>query len=132
MLPLEGMAKKPPSVQVNVRVSAAEKARLEGEARRRGFRSAAEYLRSLARRPYRTYTVLIHRGDADEGGYWAEVPALPGCVTQGDTLDELMTNAHDAIHVYLAMCARHGDPIPTEALPKGKTTRALVHVESPV
>jgi predicted RNase H-like HicB family nuclease len=34
---------------------------------------------------------------AEEGGFWAEVPALPGCVTQGETLDELVSNLHEAI-----------------------------------
>jgi predicted RNase H-like HicB family nuclease len=34
-----------------------------------------------------TLKVLIHK--ADEGGFWAEVPALPGCVSQGETVDEL-------------------------------------------
>jgi predicted RNase H-like HicB family nuclease len=33
----------------------------------------------------------------DEGGYWVKVPALPGCVTQGETLEEALTNAKEAI-----------------------------------
>lgn len=39
--------------------------------------------------------VVIH--DAEEGGYWAEVPAIPGCATQGETLDELLENVREAI-----------------------------------
>jgi predicted RNase H-like HicB family nuclease len=39
--------------------------------------------------------IVIH--DAEEGGYWAEVPAIPGCATQGETLDELLANAREAI-----------------------------------
>ena len=39
--------------------------------------------------------VVIH--EAEEGGYWAEVPAIPGCATQGDTLEELMKNVHEAV-----------------------------------
>ena len=39
--------------------------------------------------------VVIH--EAEEGGYWAEVPAIAGCATQGDTMDELMENLHEAI-----------------------------------
>lgn len=39
--------------------------------------------------------VLIH--DAEEGGYWAEVPSIPGCATQGETLDELFANLREAI-----------------------------------
>ncbi len=39
--------------------------------------------------------IVIH--DAAEGGFWAEVPALPGCATQGNTMDELMHNLREAI-----------------------------------
>lgn len=39
--------------------------------------------------------VIIH--EAEEGGYWAEVPALPGCVTEGDTRDELLKNLREAV-----------------------------------
>lgn len=39
--------------------------------------------------------VVIH--EAEEGGFWAEVPAIPGCATQGDTYDELIANLHEAI-----------------------------------
>ncbi len=45
--------------------------------------------------------VVIH--EAEEGGYWAEVPALPGCVTQGDTYEELLKNIHEAIEGYLSV-----------------------------
>jgi len=46
------------------------------------------------------YNVIVH--EAEEGGYWAEVPDLPGCVTEADTLDELKEMLKDAISVYLA------------------------------
>jgi len=39
--------------------------------------------------------VVVH--EAEEGGFWAEVPAIPGCATQGETMDELMHNLHEAI-----------------------------------
>ncbi len=39
--------------------------------------------------------VIIHK--AEEGGYWAEVPSIPGCVTQGDTIAELILNLNEAI-----------------------------------
>lgn len=42
---------------------------------------------------------IIH--EAEEGGFWAEVPALPGCSTQGDTMDELTENLKDAIALWL-------------------------------
>ncbi|MBV8887515.1 MAG: type II toxin-antitoxin system HicB family antitoxin [Chroococcidiopsidaceae cyanobacterium CP_BM_RX_35] len=42
---------------------------------------------------------IIH--PAEEGGYWAEVPALPGCVTEGDTMEEMMANLKDVIEGWL-------------------------------
>ena len=42
---------------------------------------------------------IIHL--AEEGGYWAEVPALPGCITEGDTMEEVMANLKDAIEGWL-------------------------------
>lgn len=41
------------------------------------------------------YAVVIH--EDSEGGYWAEVPALPGCYSQGESVDELMDNVREAI-----------------------------------
>ena len=38
---------------------------------------------------------------AEEGGYWAEVPALPGCITEGETMDEVLVNLKDAIEGWL-------------------------------
>ena len=43
--------------------------------------------------------VLIH--SAEEGGFWAEVPALPGCVSQGESVDELRSNIREAIEGWL-------------------------------
>ncbi len=42
---------------------------------------------------------IVH--PAEEGGYWAEVPALPGCITEGDTWEELIANLKDAIQGWL-------------------------------
>jgi predicted RNase H-like HicB family nuclease len=44
--------------------------------------------------------IVVHT--AEEGGYWAEVPALPGCVSQGETMDELMANIREAIQAWFA------------------------------
>lgn len=38
---------------------------------------------------------IIHK--AEEGGYWAEIPAIPGCATQGETFEELLQNIYDAV-----------------------------------
>jgi len=45
--------------------------------------------------------VIIH--EAEEGGFWAEVPSIPGCVTQGDTFDELLINIYDAVEGCLSV-----------------------------
>jgi predicted RNase H-like HicB family nuclease len=45
--------------------------------------------------------VVIH--EAEEGGYWAEVPSIPGCATQGETLEELTQNLKEAIQGCLAV-----------------------------
>lgn len=45
--------------------------------------------------------VVVHK--AEEGGYWAEVPAIPGCFTQGDTWDELLKNIYEAVEACLSV-----------------------------
>jgi len=45
--------------------------------------------------------VIIH--EAEEGGYWAEVPAIPGCATQGDAFDELLRNIYEAVEGCLSV-----------------------------
>ena len=44
---------------------------------------------------------IVH--DAEEGGFWAEVPAIPGCATQGETMDELRFNLREAIEGCLSV-----------------------------
>jgi predicted RNase H-like HicB family nuclease len=43
--------------------------------------------------------MVVH--EAEEGGFWAEVPALPGCVSQGDTMAEWLANISEAIQAWL-------------------------------
>lgn len=45
--------------------------------------------------------VIVH--DAEEGGYWAEVPSIPGCATQGETFEELLQNLYEAIEGCLSV-----------------------------
>jgi len=45
------------------------------------------------------YTVLIHK--ADEGGYWTDIPGLPGCFSQGETVEEALANTREAIECHL-------------------------------
>jgi antitoxin HicB len=58
------------------------------------------------------FTVVFER--AREGGYIARVPALPGCLTQGETLEEAEQMAHDAIRAYCASLKKHKEPVPAE------------------
>ena len=41
--------------------------------------------------------------EAEEGGYWAEIPAIPGCATQGETFDELLGNIYEAVEGCLSV-----------------------------
>jgi predicted RNase H-like HicB family nuclease len=52
------------------------------------------------------YAVVIH--EDPEGGFWAEVPALPGCYTQGESIAELMDNAREAISGVLEVLREQG------------------------
>ena len=45
--------------------------------------------------------VLVH--EAEEGGFWAEVPSIPGCATQGETFEELLENLYEAIEGCLSI-----------------------------
>lgn len=45
--------------------------------------------------------VIVH--EAEEGGYWAEVPSIPGCATQGETFEELLHNLYEAVEGCLSV-----------------------------
>jgi predicted RNase H-like HicB family nuclease len=45
--------------------------------------------------------VIVH--EAEEGGYWAEVPGIPGCATQGETFEELLKNLYEAVEGCLSV-----------------------------
>ncbi|MFH1654839.1 MAG: type II toxin-antitoxin system HicB family antitoxin [Pseudomonadota bacterium] len=51
--------------------------------------------------------VVVHK--AEEGGYWAEVPAVPGCITQGDTWEELLSNIYEAVEGCLSVDVDEGE-----------------------
>jgi predicted RNase H-like HicB family nuclease len=61
----------------------------------------------------RRYTVVLEP-DLEEGGFTVTVPALPGCVTEGDTLEEALDNARDAIRSLVSYLEQSGKPIPEE------------------
>jgi antitoxin HicB len=62
--------------------------------------------------PLYQFTVIIER--QPEGGYLVTIPALPGCYTEGRTLEEAREMAADAIRAYCASLLKHGEPIPVE------------------
>ena len=61
----------------------------------------------------RRYTIILHP-DPEEGGYTVTVPALPGCVTEGETIEEAIAMAKEAIALYVSDLQAHGEPVPEE------------------
>lgn len=59
----------------------------------------------------RSYSVVIEH-DEETGTYWARVPALPGCFTQGDAISEVLENLQEAMTLYLEGLRADGRPIP--------------------
>ena len=55
---------------------------------------------------------LVYLEPAEEGGYVVSAPALPGCVTQGETKQEALAMIEDAIRGYIASLRKHGEPLP--------------------
>lgn len=51
--------------------------------------------------------VIVH--PAEEGGFWAEIPALPGCVSQGESLDETLANIREAAEGWLEVADEHAE-----------------------
>ncbi|HLH22133.1 MAG TPA: type II toxin-antitoxin system HicB family antitoxin [Chloroflexota bacterium] len=60
------------------------------------------------------YTVVLIP-EPEEGGFSVLVPVLPGCVTQGETVDEALANAREAIQLHVRALERHGEPVPEES-----------------
>lgn len=58
------------------------------------------------------YTVILH--PAEEGGYWAEVPALPGCFSQGETVEETLRNIKEAIESHFIALKEEGKQPPED------------------
>jgi len=61
------------------------------------------------------YTVVLH--PAEEGGFWVDVPALPGVVTQGERRPKLSRLAADAVRVHIDGLVAGGEPVPIETQP---------------
>lgn len=58
------------------------------------------------------YSVVVHQ--AEEGGFWVEVPALPGCYSQGESIEETLENAGEAIELYLEVLRDEGGEAPKD------------------
>lgn len=63
--------------------------------------SCVERPPNLAYKIPMTLKAIVHK--AEEGGYWAEVPSLPGCLTQAETRDELKANLREAIELWFSV-----------------------------
>ena len=59
------------------------------------------------------YSVVVH--NAEEGGFWVNVPALPGCYSQGESVDESLQNVTEAIELYLESLRDEGHEAPLDA-----------------
>ena len=68
------------------------------------------------------YTVILEQ--ESDGGFVASVPALPGCVSQGDNRAEALRNIREAVELYVEDCRVAGDPVPVE------TGKEFVEVEA--
>lgn len=81
----------------------------------------------MERKAY-TYTVLVEPGE--DGYFIASVPALPGCLTEGKSVEEAIDMARDAIRGYLEGLVEDGEPIPEETGP-AKAVAVGIRVELP-
>ena len=70
------------------------------------------------------YVLVIHT--AEEGGYWAEIPSLPGCYVQGESIEELLADAPDAIWSHVEALREDGQDVPEEQI-----VIATVHLPKP-
>ena len=71
-------------------------------------------MKGMKRKISRDFSYLVFYEQAAEGGYMAFVPALPGCHTQGETLEETERNVKETIALYLESLVAYGEVIPEE------------------
>ena len=74
------------------------------------------------------YKVILQKGE--DRGYVASVPMLPGCHSEGKTVEEALVNVKEAIGAYLTASRKHGDPIPREDQELIEAVVAFPHRES--
>ncbi len=78
----------------------------------------------------KTYAYTVHIEPAEEGGFVVSVPALPGCVTQGESYEEAMAMAREVIEGFLEALVKAGEPIPEK--PINTPVDTVIQVNSPV
>ena len=61
-----------------------------------------------------SFTIILHP-ESEDGGYSVTVPALPGCYSQGDTIEDAIARAKEAIQLHIEGLVEDGEPIPVEA-----------------
>jgi predicted RNase H-like HicB family nuclease len=71
-------------------------------------------MKRMKRKAPKVLSYSVFYEQTADGGYVALVPALPGCHTQGETLEETESNVAEAIGLYLESLTAHGEPIPEE------------------
>ncbi len=70
-----------------------------------------------------TRQVILH--PAEEGGYWVEVPSLPGCFSQGETREEALENIKEAIALHIEDMIAAGEDVPDDIEPISVETVAV-------
>ncbi len=75
------------------------------------------------------YTIVIY---PDDGRYSVAVPALPGCFTWGDTYQDALAMAHDAVRGHLETLMAEGEPVPSDVTPQTVTIEVEVAEQPPV
>ena len=63
----------------------------------------------------RMYCMFVHDGGDGKGGLWCEFPDLPGCMTDGDNLEDLVKNAADALESWMEATIDHGETMPASS-----------------
>lgn len=86
-------------------------------------------MKVMKRRSAQVLSYSIYYEQAPEGGFVALVPALPGCHSQGETLEEAERNVKEAIALYLESLVAHGELIPEEG--KSFQSRVTISVPAP-
>jgi antitoxin HicB len=94
--------------------------------------SAARKHTPAARDMAGEYSFTVFFEPAVEGGYVVTCPALPGLVTEGDTLAEAKRMAKDAIRLYLESLRADGEPIPADPKFSAKPVKEIIRVAIPV